>query len=89
MVGSVEGINKIKTGTLLTLSGQEVLDCSSYGDCRGGNPWNAFMHAIDHGLAVDSSGNPPYYPPYVAKKEDCRFDPVRAHIYIPRLSIDH
>jgi len=81
MVASVEGINAINTGTLLTLSEQEVLDCSGYGDCKGGYTYGSFLHAIDHGLAVDSLGNPPYYPPYVAEQEDCRFDPVRAHIY--------
>jgi len=82
MVASVEGINAIKRGKLRTLSEQEVLDCSGDGSCKGGHTYESFDHAIKHGLALDQHGNPPYYPAYVAEKKKCRFNPVRAHIYI-------
>ncbi|KAG0524398.1 hypothetical protein BDA96_07G207600 [Sorghum bicolor] len=74
MVGSVEGINAIKTGKLRTLSEQEVLDCSGAGTCKGGDPYKSFDHAMRPGLALDHQGNPPYYPAYVAEKKKCRFN---------------
>lgn len=87
MVGSVEGINAIKTGKLQTLSEQEVLDCSGAGTCKGGNTYKSFDHAMRPGLALDHQGNPPYYPAYVAEKKKCRFNPVRAHIYYIVLNV--
>ncbi|CAD6216880.1 unnamed protein product [Miscanthus lutarioriparius] len=82
MVGSVEGINAIKTGKLRTLSEQEVLDCSGAGTCKGGDPYRAFDHAISPGLALDQHGNPPYYPAYVAEKKKCRFNPRKPVVKI-------
>ena len=78
VIGSVEGINAIRTGNLLTLSEQQVLDCSSAGDCNGGVTFDAFDLIIQNGTTLDQNGSPPYYPAYVARKEQCRFDPVRS-----------
>ncbi|XP_006661547.3 thiol protease SEN102-like [Oryza brachyantha] len=72
-VGAVESANAIATGNLLKLSEQQVLDCSGDGDCNGGWPDMVLKgYAIEQGIALDSSGNPPYYPPYVAAKMSCR-----------------
>uniref|UniRef100_A0A0E0M4L9 Uncharacterized protein n=1 Tax=Oryza punctata TaxID=4537 RepID=A0A0E0M4L9_ORYPU len=82
VVGAVEGINAIMTGNLLTLSEQQVLDCSGYGSCSGGNTYNAFNYAVSNGITLDQCFNPPttgenylYYPAYEAVQETCRFDP--------------
>uniref|UniRef100_A0A0D3HA47 Cathepsin propeptide inhibitor domain-containing protein n=1 Tax=Oryza barthii TaxID=65489 RepID=A0A0D3HA47_9ORYZ len=63
VVAAVESINKIKTGELLTLSEQQVLDCSGAGDCKWGYPKSAFDYAIKTGITEDSNRQPPYYPP--------------------------
>lgn len=72
-MGAVESINAIATGNLLTLSEQQVLDCSGDGDCNGGWP-NLVLsgYAVEQGIALDNIGDPAYYPPYVAKKMACR-----------------
>ncbi|CAN6206290.1 unnamed protein product [Urochloa humidicola] len=77
MVGAVEGINAITTGNLLTLSEQQVLDCSGYGDCNGGDTYGSFYYAINNGLTLDQCGKVPYYPGYEAQQQPCRFDPSK------------
>ncbi|XP_052168460.1 zingipain-2-like [Oryza glaberrima] len=74
-VGAVEGINAIMTGNLLTLSEQQVLDCSNTGDClKGGDPRAALQYIVKNGVTLDQCGKPPtpYYPGYEAKKLACR-----------------
>lgn len=49
----MEGSHQIKTGNLVTLSVQQIIDCSSsYGNngCGGGFPEYAFKYAKDHGM---------------------------------------
>uniref|UniRef100_A0A0D9XGV6 Cysteine proteinase n=1 Tax=Leersia perrieri TaxID=77586 RepID=A0A0D9XGV6_9ORYZ len=77
VIGSVEGINAIRTGNLLTLSEQEVLDCYDQGSCDGAATYDAFDLIIQKGTTLDQNGSPPYYPAYVAEKEQCRFDPTK------------
>lgn len=58
-VGAVEGLNKIKTGELVSLSEQELLDCDRGGDsgnfgCLGGNAADAFEFIIENsGIVTD------------------------------------
>lgn len=72
MVGSIEGINAIVTGNLLTLSEQQVLDCSGAGDCRSGYTYDAFDYAIKQGITTDQCGKLACYPAYEANKKSCR-----------------
>jgi C1A family cysteine protease len=56
--GAMEGAWSIKTGNLVSLSEQELLDCSRpYGNqaCNGGVMEEAFTFAIDHGMCSEAS----------------------------------
>ena len=66
--GAMEGSWAIKTGQLVNLSEQQLIDCSkTYGDlgCNGGLMDNAFEYAIDNGMCLYSDA------PYEAVTGSC------------------
>jgi cathepsin L len=73
--GSLEGEKFIKTGTLTSLSEQNLVDCStSYGNqgCNGGLMDNAFKYVIaNRGIDTESS-----YPYTATGPNSCKFNPA-------------
>ncbi|KAL3315274.1 hypothetical protein Ciccas_006092 [Cichlidogyrus casuarinus] len=72
--GSLEGQHFRKTGKLVSLSEQQLVDCSydyqNHG-CNGGNMWKAFKYLRDKGGA-DSEDSYPYIG---TDKRSCQFNP--------------
>lgn len=60
--GAIEGINKIVTGSLISLSEQELIDCDRVypnSGCSGGLMDDAFQFIIDNN-GIDTEENYPY-----------------------------
>ena len=54
-VGAIESVNAIYTGTLLSLSEQELVDCDTQDEgCAGGYMVDAFNFTVQHGLTLES-----------------------------------
>jgi cathepsin L len=68
--GSLEGLHKIKKGTLMSFSEQQLVDCSgSYGNqgCNGGLMDDAFKYVAAKGIELESTY------PYKGVDETCRY----------------
>ncbi|XP_034016189.1 cathepsin S-like [Thalassophryne amazonica] len=71
-VGSLEGQLKKTTGVLLSLSTQNLVDCSrKYGShgCKGGFMTHAFRYIKDHGLETEVAY------PYTGQLGECKYNP--------------
>jgi C1A family cysteine protease len=77
--GSMEGINKIKTGSLISLSEQQFVDCDKgYGDlgCNGGLPENAFQYAKANKIESESAY------PYTGAKGTCAYSSSKGQVVL-------
>ncbi|XP_017868682.1 PREDICTED: cathepsin L1-like [Drosophila arizonae] len=72
--GTLEGMHFLKTGKLVSLSEQNLVDCSTTRyfnrGCYGGMPDRALNYVIDNG-GIDTE----YSYTYEAKQLSCRYDP--------------
>ncbi|KAH0943378.1 hypothetical protein HID58_003015 [Brassica napus] len=80
--GAIEGINKIKTGELITLSVQELVDCDrGYNDgCNGGLMDAAFLFIIANG-GLDTEADYPYT---ATDNNTCNSDKVGSVLFLQK-----
>jgi len=72
--GAVEGAHAVKTGQLVSLSEQQLVDCSvSYGNlaCSGGLMDNAFKYLEDYSIETENAY------PYTGRKGSCSYSAAK------------
>jgi len=75
--GSIEGMNFVNTGKLISLSEQQLVDCSKrYGNmgCNGGIMDNAFKYTEDYKLESESDY------PYTAAGGTCEYSALKSQV---------
>ena len=76
-VGALESALAKKTGVLVSLSEQNIIDCTlSASGCYGGQAPDAFVHVMSAGIQTMESY------PYTAGKGRCKFNPRKAAAYM-------
>lgn len=66
--GAMEGAYFVKSNKLVSLSEQQLVDCSSETGCRGGSYNSAFSYAKKNGMQLESSY------PYNYEENTCSYD---------------
>ncbi|KAK4434558.1 putative cysteine protease RD21B [Sesamum alatum] len=75
--GAVEGINKIVTGSLISLSEQELIDCDkSYNDGCGGGLMDYAYQFIIKNKGIDTEADYPYR----GREGTCNKDKLKKHV---------
>jgi len=81
--GAMEGINKIKSGSLISLSEQQLVDCSkSYGNlaCNGGLMDNAFKYAKANKMETEADY------PYQGRAGTCAYSAAKGKMQLSGLT---
>ena len=77
-VGAMEGRYQIKSGTLLSLSEQQLVDCAGgqYGNqgCNGGDMGTAIQYAADNGMELETDYR------YTAQDGSCQYDQSKVKV---------
>ena len=77
MMNTIECNYAIKTGVIVDLSRQQIVDCNSItGGCNGGNPPAVAFYAKSQGMMTESDY------PYVAKQKTCYYNAAKSKIYV-------
>ena len=77
--GAIEGAHAIKTGELVEVSEQELVDCAIDYGCYGSTPENAFDYVKKHGIDTAQSY------PYVDKEnEECKSSESSSRVRISK-----
>lgn len=82
-VANIEAVNFVKTGKLVSLSEQELVDCDHAGaqgdqGCQGGLPSNAFKYMIANKMGLETESDYPY----VARNGKCHVEQAKEAIFI-------
>ncbi len=79
ITGLVEGFHQISTGSLVSLSEQQLVDCDAFGTaCAGGRPVGSLRRMIAQGGLESEAAYP-----YTAVPGTCKFNPAHVVAMIP------